>query len=126
MSAPLAASAFGFGQDRGHDDDARVAERDVVVVEHVAGGAVDPRGGGRRHALGAEVQARLGRPAERGERVAQSLHRGLAAARDHHGNAVADAELGERNRCRRQLLETQLRGEFTQLLRERLFVKTPP
>ena len=94
MSAPLDPERFALGEDGRDQDGARMAvQRDVVIVEHVRGNAVDQRRivdvataerrdeGGKRAAVGC------------GQLAIDEGDDGVAGAGDHHAEAVGETGL---------------------------------
>ena len=115
--APAEAQRLGFGEDRWHQHGRDMAAAaDIVVVERVAGGAVDPgrfrRGGG----LAGEIEARS--PGRRLQPLAQQLRRRVVGTGDHRRDCVDKAGTGDLDRLRRQLLERQIRGKPAEFLRQ--------
>jgi hypothetical protein len=93
------------------------AQRDVVVVQRMGGGAVDPGRVWGRAALGGEVQRRLPGAAV-AQRLAQDLHRGLHAAGDHGADAVDEPGARDLQGRLRHLLELEIRDEAAKRLGE--------
>jgi hypothetical protein len=79
------------------------AHRDIVVIERMRRGTVDPRRLGCRRGLAGEVQRRRAR--RRVERLFKQLRRVVARTGDHRRDRIDKARAGDLDRLWRQILE---------------------
>ena len=111
---PARAKRLGLGNDRRHQNGARVAtQRHVVEVECVGGGAVDPGGIGR--GCRAVPEHQIGRAGDRRQHLRQDPGRRLVASREHDADAVGEAHVDDVERRRGNLLELQVGDESAKL-----------
>jgi len=113
------AERLSFGEDRRDQHGRRMAAQrgDVVIVERVPGGAVDPCGLGCWRPLAGEVQSRLA--ARRVERLAQQLRCGVMGTGDHRRDRVDKANACDIGRPLGQPLERDLRDKAAKILGQR-------
>src|SRR5689334_20401555 len=90
------------------------AAADIIIVERVPGGAVDPRRFRRGRSLAGEIEA--GRASRRREPLAQELRRIVIRAGDHRRDRVDDAGAGGLDYLRRQVLKAQIGDKPTEIL----------
>jgi hypothetical protein len=93
------------------------AAADIVVVERVPGGAVDPRRLGRGCAIAREIEA--GRAWHGRQPSPQQLRSGIVRAGDHRRDRVDDTGAGDLDRLRRQALKRQAGDKPAEFLGQR-------
>ncbi len=118
--AAAKSQGFCLGQDRReqHRRD-MAAAADIVVVERVAGGAVDPGRFGRGRPLAGKIEA--GRAGHRRQPLAQQLRRRVVRAGDHRRDRVDDAGAGGLDRRGGQFFEAEAGDEPAEFLGQRHF-----
>jgi len=116
---PRSAERLAFGEDR-RDQHGRgmAAQRgDIVIVERVPGGAVDPRRLGCGRPLAGEVQSRLA--AHRAQRPAQQLGCRVMSAGDHRRDRVDKADSRDICGAFGQPLEGEIGNKTAEILGQR-------
>src|SRR6185312_14785187 len=91
---------------------------DVIIVEGMRSGAVDPGGFRRGYAWAGKVEAGLAGGWR--QHLVQEARRLLDAARDQRADAVGKAGLNDAERRRRNALEPDAGNETTERLGQRL------
>ena len=115
---------FGLGQDGGDQHGAGMAaQADVVVVERVGGGAVDPGGLGGGALLCAEGEG--GGAVGGRQHLLHDAHAILAAAGDHGADAVDEAEARDADGVLRQAVRREVGDELAERLCQRHGVSFP-
>jgi len=119
QAATRGADRLPFGEDRRDEHSARMAaqRRDIVIVERMPGGAVDPRRLGRLTPLAAEVQGGFAICGP--QRLAQELRRRVTGARDHRRDAIDKPDPGDIDCLSGQPLEGDIRDETAEVLSQR-------
>ncbi len=117
--AARGAERLALGEDRRHHHGARMAAQrgDIVVIERMPGGAVDPCRLRRRRALAGEIQCRLAAGGR--QRAAQQLGCRVLRPGDHRGDAIGKADARHLDRLGRQPLERKLRDKAAEILGQR-------
>ena len=93
------------------------AAADIIVIERVAGGAIDPGRLRRGAALAGKIEAGAAR--SRSKPLAQELRRRVVGAGNHRRNRIDKAGAGDLDRLLRQPLESQARDKAPEFLGQR-------